>query len=1137
MFMHFLKLAFASSAMGLLASVLSAADIQSTQRKGNTLVAGDRLPEPVIAPASNEAEARIKQFRAPPGFRIELFAAEPMLANPVAFCIDEKNRFFVSETHRYRTSVLDIRHYMSMLEDDLACRTVEDRAAMCARVFGAQAKDLAIESEVLRLVEDRNGDGKADFSSVYADGFNTVLDGIASGALARRGKVWFTNIPELWLLEGLNTNGQAVHRTSLSHGYGVHFSLTGHDMHGLTFGPDGRLYFSFGDRGANVITREGKHLEFPDEGAVFRCNPDGTEMEMFASGLRNPQELAFDDFGNLFTGDNDSDQGDVERWVYVVEDGDSGWRIGYQNNPMGRAGPWNFEKLWVPRFPGQAAYIIPPVTNILDGPSGLTYYPGTGLPPSYDKRFFLCYFKGTSARSGIQSYSVRPSGAGFELMDHGPFVWNCLPPDADFGFDGSFYFADWNEGWEKSRKGRLYRVFHPDAVRDPIVAETKQLMAEGFNRRIASDLIALLGHRDRRVRQEAQFALADRRPAPLEELGAAAREGTQTSRIHAIWALTQIARQNAGPLRSVLPLLRDPDREIRCQILKGVGDSRDQSAVNEVIELIKDVEPRVRYFAAVTLGKLKSSAAVPAIVSMLRENNDHDVYLRHAGVVALVGCANKEALIAAARESSASVRMGVLLAMRRLKMPEIGQFLRDTDELLVTEAARAINDLPIDKAMVELAALDLEKLPFSRKRLVVTAAESTNAPPVAVASLEESVGYRVANANFRLGQAVQAKKLASMAASAKATSLVAAEALYDLGNWAKPGPRDRLVGVYRPLPARDPKDAAEALRPRLAELLQPNKSEALVIAAIHAAENLEIRESSELLAELFQRNGTPTIRISALKALARFKHHSTEEFVRIAQTNSNEDLRREANRISFELHPDDAVARIASVLETGSIGEQQGAMMSLGGQTGTKADQLLEAWLDRALTNPVPKQLQLELFEAVGRHPTPAVQRKFAALEETLVKDDKLAAYRRALFGGNAADGRKIFFERPEASCVRCHKVGGEGGDVGPDLTQVGARQTRDYLLESIVYPNAVISQGFENQIVTLKNGTSYAGTQKSETETELVLNSPEDGVVKIAKKDIQSRERGMSGMPEGMGEVLSRRELRDLVEFLASLH
>ena len=96
--------------------------------------------------------------------------------------------------------MLDIRDYMGMLELDLALRTIEDRAALQHKVFGEQAKDFAIESEIVRLVEDTDGDGVADKSSVFADGFNTELDGIASGVLARHGKVWFTNIPSLWLL-------------------------------------------------------------------------------------------------------------------------------------------------------------------------------------------------------------------------------------------------------------------------------------------------------------------------------------------------------------------------------------------------------------------------------------------------------------------------------------------------------------------------------------------------------------------------------------------------------------------------------------------------------------------------------------------------------------------------------------------------------------------------------------------------------------------------------------------------------------------------------------------------------------------------------------------------------------------------
>src|SRR5262249_26570223 len=236
--------------------------------------------------------------------------------------------------------------------------------------------------------------------------FNTALDGIASGVLARKDRVWLTNIPELWLLEGTDAQGRAKSRQSLSHGYGVHFNFAGHDLHGLVFGPDGKLYFSMGDRGATVSTKEGKTLAYPDEGTVFRCNADGTELEVIYRGLRNPQELAFDNYGNLFTGDNDFDHGDEERLVYVVEGGDSGWRLGYQHTLIGyEYVPWKSEEIWMAhqsrladyngqRMPSRtpdtgrrpAAY-LPPISNIDSGPAGLAFYPGTGLPGKYNDHF------------------------------------------------------------------------------------------------------------------------------------------------------------------------------------------------------------------------------------------------------------------------------------------------------------------------------------------------------------------------------------------------------------------------------------------------------------------------------------------------------------------------------------------------------------------------------------------------------------------------------------------------------------------------------------------------------------------------------------------------------------------------------
>src|SRR5262249_43506684 len=152
----------------------------------------------------------------------------------------------------------------------------------------------------------------------------------------------------------------------------------------------------------------------------------------------------------------------------------------------------------------------------------------------------------------------------------------------------------------------------------------------------------------------------------------------------------------------------------------------------------------------------------------------------------------------------------------------------------------------------------------------------------------------------------------------------------------------------------------------------------------------------------------------------------------------------------------------------------------------------------------------------------------------SLSASDDLAKYRVSLFGGNAAEGRKIFYERQEAACFRCHKIKGNGGDVGPELSGVGHRQTREYILESIVYPNKQIAAGFDSVTLILNNGTVYAGQVKGTNQTEMTINSPEDGLVKVAFKDIKEQKRGLSPMPADLATILSKQDLRNLVEFLA---
>ncbi len=140
------------------------------------------------------------------------------------------------------------------------------------------------------------------------------------------------------------------------------------------------------------------------------------------------------------------------------------------------------------------------------------------------------------------------------------------------------------------------------------------------------------------------------------------------------------------------------------------------------------------------------------------------------------------------------------------------------------------------------------------------------------------------------------------------------------------------------------------------------------------------------------------------------------------------------------------------------------------------------------------------------------------------------------LSGGDAAAGKTIFREHPVAACLRCYAIGGAGGTVGPDLAGIATRQKREYLLESMLFPNKQIAAGFETTIVTLRSGANHAGIVKSESETDLVLNSPEDGILKLKKAEIQKRERGLSAMPEGLDKLLTPQELRNLVEYLATL-
>jgi quinoprotein glucose dehydrogenase len=1071
--------------------------------------------EPKIAEASNEGQQALAGFRVPRGLKPELWAAEPLLANPVAFCIDNRGRIFVCETFRQKRGIEDNRDHAHWLDDDLAAQSIADRLAYIKKHLGDEANNYAKFDDRVRLLEDTDGSGRANKSTVFADRFNGILDGTAAGVLFNRGNLYLTCIPNLWLLKDTDGDGRADLRNSLSTGYGVRFAFRGHDMHGLVIGPDGRLYFSIGDRGLNV-ERDGRHLINAESGSVLRCELDGSNLELFATGLRNPQELAFDDYGNLFTGDNNSDSGDQARWVHLVEGGDSGWRMAYQY--FSDRGPFNREKLWHSQHDGQPAYIVPPVANIASGPSGLAYYPGTGLPEHFQGRFLLADFRGGPANSGVRSFRVQPKGASFELIDAEQEIWNVLATDVDFGPDGAIYLTDWINGWNGEGKGRIYKFSSPELAHSAAVQEVKQLLADGFAHRSTAELVKLLSHADHRVRMESQFALVDKKAT--SELAAVAKANTnQHARIHAIWALGQLHRRSglntSNPFAALLAsLLDDNDTEVRAQAANVSGNCRQFGAFEKLVSRLTDESSRVRLFVAQGLGKLGRKEAIEPLIALLAANDDRDPVLRQAAVMGLVGssCGDAANLLSFVKNPSAAVRMGLLLALRRLESAHVASLLDDTDPRIVVEATRAIYDTPIPAALPKLADL------LSR------------------GSQDDALLRRVLAANFRLGTAANAQAIATYAARSDAPTAMRVEALSLLGVWARPSGRDRVLGMWRPIAERSRESAADALRKNLAgALIGP---EAVRVKAGRVAADLGIKEViPELHKLLADKSESADARASALPALMALQDPDLEVVVRRALADDSSAVRAAARTLLSQRGAPDSLNLLSDAAATGDRIERQAALAALGAITDSAANAVLSSALDDLLAGKYPPAAHLDLLTAAAQRDDSALNAKLSQWEARRAANDPLAPYAECLEGGDAARGRQLFFERTQLSCVRCHKVGETGGDVGPELTKIAMDKKRDYLLEAIVTPDKTVAKNFETIVVLDTDGQQHTGILRQESDEKLVLITPEAKLVTIAKANIEARKAGKSSMPEDLLKHLNKAELRDLVEFLASLH
>lgn len=1067
---------------------------------------------------------------------ITLWASEKLVRDPVAIDVDDLGRVLVTVTERRRTSELDIRGHREWMIESVGFETVEDRGDFLHRELSPERSrenswlndfnedgsrdwhDLTVKKESVFRLEDLTGNGYANRAQLFARNFNEEISDVAGAVHYHEEDVFLGVAPDLWRIKDTNSDGYGNQMESISHGYGVNIGFGGHGISGLTTGPDGRIYWAIGDRGMSVSDAEGKKWHYPRQGVIVRSEPDGSNFEVYARGFRNTHEFTFDKYGNLITVDNDGDHaGEYERLIYVVNGSDSGWRLNWQfgkyNDPKNNDYKVLMdEEYYKPHFEEQAAHLLPPLARFHDGPAGMAYNPGTALGEKWNDHFFVAEFVGSATQSGINAFTLKQSGASFELDRDIQVMQGLQATGLDFGPDGALYFADWIEGWALNGEGRIWKLDSPADAESSVRAITKNLMAEDFSDRSSGELLELLAHADMRVRQKAQFELAARDVTEIFK-EALVEDNPQLQRIHGIWGLAQMGRRIPDAVEPLIPLLKDEDPEIRAQAAKMLGDVRYEPAGEDLIPLLTDRNPRVQFFAAEALGRLSWQPAMKPIVSMLEANNDEDVYLRHGGAIALARIGDAGELADLSDHTSRAVRIAAVVALKRLEDPGVIRFLDDEDEFIVTNTARAINDDAFIEDGLEALAGMIEQDRFTNEPLL----------------------RRAINANLYRGTEEAARRLAEFSVRNNIPESLKVEALQTLAVWTESSELDRVTGEPRGKVENDPAFANQALAMVIDDILD-NGSNNVKIAGLEAVSSLQYEAAIPGVMNLIGEDPSPEVRIASLQALIDMEHDDIEEAVFAALEDEEQRVRMNALRALTGLNiPEESmVGLIEPVLENGTVDERQAALNTLGSIDDPHAHELLNRQMQLLISGKLDREVELELLRAVESAGSELLKDKLQAYRSERDGEDSVSVYRKSLYGGDAESGRRIFYRNEAAQCIRCHVINGEGGEAGPDLSSVGSRLAREDMLRAMVDPDVQIAPGFGTVTLILQNGDTVRGVLSDETDSHVIVTSGGEKST-VDKTDISERINSPSGMPP-MGTILTPGELRDLVEFMSTL-
>jgi putative membrane-bound dehydrogenase-like protein len=535
------------------------------------------------------------------GLEANLFASEPTLTNPTNIDVDHLGRVWVCEAYNYRPAITNNPTHS--------------------------------EGDRILILEDTNGDGKSDKTTVFYQGkeLNAPL-----GIWVMGKDVIVSQSPYVWKFTDVDGDGKADKKEVIFEGIGG--EQHDHGMHAFTLGPDGKLYFNFGNSGEKLLDRNGKPVVGKDgqpidfkklkQGMVFRSDPDFTNLEVLGNNFRNNYEVVVDSYGTMWQSDNDDDGNKGVRINYVMQYGN----YGYTDEMTGagwRASRTNMEdsiplRHWHLNDPG----VVPNLLQTGSGsPTGMVAYEGKLLPKVFQGQMIHC----EPGHNVVRSYPVQNAGAGYSakvvnVLDGKRDQW-FRPSDVCVAPDGSLFVSDWYDpgvGGHQAgdqAKGRIYRVAPVNVSYRVPRADFSTLAGamEGFK----SPNLSV-----RYLSWNALKSMGASAVNPLEKLFADTKADPRM-RARALWYLSKLDSRK----KYLDQAIKDADANIRITALRAAAEISDADAITYIKKVVDDKEPQVRRECALILHGNKGSDAAALWAALAKKHDGKDRwYLEALGI-------------------------------------------------------------------------------------------------------------------------------------------------------------------------------------------------------------------------------------------------------------------------------------------------------------------------------------------------------------------------------------------------------------------------------------------------------------------------------------------------------------------------